>query len=140
MEPILSSLSNDARDSLQRVRHAHQPDPSLLATDLATVMGPRLLAEQPSVAELEEALKAVTDLPHCHNEEAIDRQIADHISSTVVATLKRAADTAATTASDKLIVPATPAARGLTESLDASEKALAKLISEIGGASGNEVS
>lgn len=94
-------------------------------------MSTRLLAEQPSVAELEEALKEVTDLPHCHNKDVIYRLLAEHIDSTVQPALERAADTAAAAASDQLIVPATITAKELTESLDASEKALANLISQV---------
>ena len=81
----LTSLARNARDSLERAQRVQTSQPAI---DIATVMGTRLLAEQPSIAQLEEALKEATELPHCHNKNEVYRQIAEHINATVGDTLK----------------------------------------------------
>ena len=135
MQSSILNLTHDQRSALDGI--ADQLNnlskiTEITATDLATVMGTRLLAEQPSVAQLEEALRGATDLPHCQNKPAIYRQIAQHLHSSIEASLTRAADTAAATAADRLIAPVSSVANEANTSMANGQEILAELINRIG--------
>ena len=60
MQSSILDITHDLQTALSGAADQLNNTPSLTATELATVMGTRLLAEQPSVAQLEEAIREVT--------------------------------------------------------------------------------
>ena len=132
MQSSILDITHDLQTALSGAADQLTTTPSLTATELATVMGTRLLAEQPTVAQLEEALRGVTDLPHCQNKPEIYLAIAEHLQTAIKAALERAAGTAAATAADRLAMPASSSAQGANSSIADGQEALAKLVSRIG--------